>query len=492
MKEFNAIVTVLVCCFISGCNSPTELSNAVNSTNIVEPVVYKVGRGRIEIKPRQKYELIISLHVLKYAEDHHKLFIPWAKQMRKDLSEKTLHEVTVLIENAHEWQLSSLVEGYDGSDTIDELVEFIKGAGENEVIKRAQLEHLVKKLDLNTKEFSVWYADFLKRYYEEGFRKQWFSKHKKLVYEDAQATAKEFESLVISLTDFMEDFTGRQFKGSSKVILYPSSFSRPQHAYGFSEGGHKVVVYQVGRGKEGVIGSVFHELLHPLIRGWWEEERMKEPISELAKESMFKASWEETGKGSYHYPEYWLDELAVHSVSNYMLYKAGFVSKEWVYQFSSYCNYEKALCEAIFDRYDTFNSINDFLYYAITHIQVSSKGSSPKFVYVDEDGQTPLQPVKGIIGIELANWPTIKVFPKMPAEKAGLRTGDVVIRVNGKDVSHIKTAGDASQSLSGAVGEILRIRVKRNEQILDFDVEIGTISSCIFVPLLSNVLRDSI
>ena len=184
------MVVLLVSCWLHAGNSLAESAISSKTDESIakrsiasqpakanKPVVYKVGNDRIESKPRLKYELIISLHVLKFAEDHHQLFILWAQQMRKDLSEKTLHEVTVLIENAHEWQLSSLVEGYDGSDTIDELVEFIKGAGENEVIKRAQLDHLVKKLDLNTKEFSVWYADFLKRYYEEGFRKQWFYKY---------------------------------------------------------------------------------------------------------------------------------------------------------------------------------------------------------------------------------------------------------------------------------------------------------------------------
>jgi hypothetical protein len=355
------------------------------SAEEIVPFAYKVSNGRIEIKPRLKYELIISLHVLKFAEDHHKLFIPWAKQMRKDLSEKTLHEATMLIENAHEWQLSSLAEGYDGADTIEGLVEFIKGVGSNVTIKRARLDYLLRERELNAKEFSAWYADFLKRYYEEGFKKQWFSRHKELVYKDAKAMAKKLESLDISLTDFMEDFTGRQFKGSSKIILYPSSFSRPQHAYGFSEGGHKVAVYQVGGGNKGVIGTVFHELLHPLIRGWWEAERMKEPISELAKESMFKASWEEKGKGSYPYPNRWLDELVVHSVSNYMLYKAGFVSKWWVRRFSSYCNYEKVLCEAIFDRYDTFDNIDDFIFYAINNIEVIGKGSKARFKYIKDD-----------------------------------------------------------------------------------------------------------
>jgi C-terminal processing protease CtpA/Prc len=47
----------------------------------------------------------------------------------------------------------------------------------------------------------------------------------------------------------------------------------------------------------------------------------------------------------------------------------------------------------------------------------------------------------------------------------------VVIRVNGKDVSHITTSGDALKVLRGPAGEMLSITVKRNEQVLDFNVE---------------------
>lgn len=387
MKQIGVIIIAIVSSCLYGCNSGAESAMVGGSAEEIVPFAYKVSKGRIEIKPRLKYELIISLHVLKFAEDHHRLFVPWARQMRKDLTDKTLYDATTLIENTHEWQLCSLVQEYDGPDTMGGLAEFIKSDSNKTITKWASMnrKRVMKALGLSPEQFPGWYADFLKHYYEEGFKKQWLSKHKELVYKDAKAMTKELESFEFSLTDFMEDFTGRQFKESSKIILYPSSFSRPQHAYGFSEGGHKVAVYQVGRGKKGVIGTVFHELLHPLIRGWWETERMKEPISKLAKEDMLKASWERVGKGSYPYPNRFLDELVVHSVSNYMLYKAGFVSKRWVHRFSSYCNYEKALCEAIFDRYDSFDNIDDFIFYAINNIKVIGKGSKARFKYIKDD-----------------------------------------------------------------------------------------------------------
>lgn len=79
--------------------------------------------------------------------------------------------------------------------------------------------------------------------------------------------------------------------------------------------------------------------------------------------------------------------------------------------------------------------------------------------------------VQGVIGIDISNWPEIKVNPETPAAKIGLQSGDVIVRVNGKDVSHITISGDALKVLRGPAGEILSITVKRNEQVLDFDVE---------------------
>jgi hypothetical protein len=79
--------------------------------------------------------------------------------------------------------------------------------------------------------------------------------------------------------------------------------------------------------------------------------------------------------------------------------------------------------------------------------------------------------VQGFIGIDLSQWPTIKAIPEMPAEKAGLQSGDVVIKLGGKDISQIKGPGDALKFLAGPAGKILNITVKRNEQALNFDVE---------------------
>jgi hypothetical protein len=77
----------------------------------------------------------------------------------------------------------------------------------------------------------------------------------------------------------------------------------------------------------------------------------------------------------------------------------------------------------------------------------------------------------GLIGIDLENWPTLKVVSGMAAEKAGVKDGDVVLKVNGNDISDIKSSDDALNLLSGKAGEKVVLTVKRGEQILTFEIE---------------------
>ena len=77
----------------------------------------------------------------------------------------------------------------------------------------------------------------------------------------------------------------------------------------------------------------------------------------------------------------------------------------------------------------------------------------------------------GFIGIDLENWPKLKVVSGLPAERAGVKDGDVVLKVNGNDISDIKSSGDALNLLSGKAGEKVVLTVKRGEQILTFEIE---------------------
>lgn len=341
-----------------------------------EAIIYTSKNGRAEIKPRLKYELILSIHVLETAEDHHRLFVPWAEQMREDLSAKTLKDAQFLGRKVHEWQLCSLVADYDGPDDIECLTHYIEHENRGAINRWA----LWLKLDPRFwfKDFASWYADFLRRYYREGFERSWLAEHKQLVYDDARSMSMEAEKLAFSIPDFMEQHTGRRFGDKTKTILYPSSFSRPNHAYGFSENGKNVVLYQINAGLKGMAATAFHELMHGLIGRWQKAGRMKKPIADLGKEPAFGGF---AGKGSYRYPDGWVEEIIVHSVANYFTYKAGFRSEQWIRKHQvSYGPYEAAFYDAIFDAYDRFDNIDDFIFYAMMHIQATGDPKKP-FMY---------------------------------------------------------------------------------------------------------------
>ncbi len=78
---------------------------------------------------------------------------------------------------------------------------------------------------------------------------------------------------------------------------------------------------------------------------------------------------------------------------------------------------------------------------------------------------------RGLIGINLENWPKLKVVSGMPAEKAGVKDGDVVLKVDGNSISHIKSSSEALNLLSGKAGEKVVLTVMRGEQILTFEIE---------------------
>ncbi len=77
---------------------------------------------------------------------------------------------------------------------------------------------------------------------------------------------------------------------------------------------------------------------------------------------------------------------------------------------------------------------------------------------------------RGMLGVKVGRWPTIGVVPGTPAAEAGLRDGDVMLRVNARDVAEIKTAADALKALSGAAGSKIRLTVKRGNKTLTFEV----------------------
>jgi hypothetical protein len=345
-----------------------------------EPKTYEVAEGRIEIKPRLKYELMLSLHVLRCAEDHHLLFTKWAQQMRASLKPSTLRQATNLNAVIHEWQLCSLVQNYDGPDTIKGITDHLRRDAKREcrnwaVAWKAQVD----QLGVPPEKFGRWLADFLKRYYREGFGRTWESEHRRLVREQAPESVQALEELPYSILEFLEKRTGRKFQGVPKLIFYPSSFSRPQHAYGFEENGCKVVVYKVAKGPAEMMSSAFHELLHPLLRGWHDPERTQQAVRELGDRAQFQKETQAM-RGSYGYPAGCVEEIIVHALANYLCVKAG-VFSETVARQHGYCPYEGAMYDALFDRYEEFSAVDDFIFHAITHIQTAGTPEEPKWQY---------------------------------------------------------------------------------------------------------------
>ena len=82
-------------------------------------------------------------------------------------------------------------------------------------------------------------------------------------------------------------------------------------------------------------------------------------------------------------------------------------------------------------------------------------------------------PRYGLLGLQLNNkrWPLVDIVPGMPAAEAGLQNGDRILKVDGKDITHITTIRGALTVLHGDPGQKVKLTVQRGEQILDFEVE---------------------
>ena len=85
-------------------------------------------------------------------------------------------------------------------------------------------------------------------------------------------------------------------------------------------------------------------------------------------------------RDSYGYPSGCVEEIYVHALGNYLCVKAG-VSTEATARRRGYGPYQTAVYDAIFDRYQEFPMVDDFILYAITHIQPAGTPEQPKWVY---------------------------------------------------------------------------------------------------------------
>jgi carboxyl-terminal processing protease len=72
------------------------------------------------------------------------------------------------------------------------------------------------------------------------------------------------------------------------------------------------------------------------------------------------------------------------------------------------------------------------------------------------------------VGLDMANWPTVNVAPDGPAQEAGLRNGDVMVRVDGTDANSVRSPAQIRKLLAGPVGGTVALTVRRDGQEREF------------------------
>jgi carboxyl-terminal processing protease len=74
----------------------------------------------------------------------------------------------------------------------------------------------------------------------------------------------------------------------------------------------------------------------------------------------------------------------------------------------------------------------------------------------------------GFVGLDGANWPTVKVSPDGPAQDAGLQNGDVIVRVDGTDANSVRSPAEIRKLLAGPAGSTVTFTVRRDSQEREF------------------------
>jgi len=78
---------------------------------------------------------------------------------------------------------------------------------------------------------------------------------------------------------------------------------------------------------------------------------------------------------------------------------------------------------------------------------------------------------RGYVGINLENWPTLKIVPGAAADKAGLKDEDILLKINDNIITDSTSSTDAMDMLFGKIGDKVILTVQRDEQKLTFEVE---------------------
>jgi carboxyl-terminal processing protease len=76
----------------------------------------------------------------------------------------------------------------------------------------------------------------------------------------------------------------------------------------------------------------------------------------------------------------------------------------------------------------------------------------------------------GLLGIDVGRWPIISPVPGGPAEQAGLKDGDAVLRLGDTPVEKVPSGGEAISLLAGPSGQAVLLTVQRNGETLSFRI----------------------
>lgn len=78
-------------------------------------------------------------------------------------------------------------------------------------------------------------------------------------------------------------------------------------------------------------------------------------------------------------------------------------------------------------------------------------------------------------------------FENGPAKKAGLETGDIILKVNGEDITDLNLT-EISSKVKGKAGTIVNITIKRNEEEIEIPVTRGTVE---LTSVTSKIIEDN-
>jgi len=128
----------------------------------------------------------------------------------------------------------------------------------------------------------------------------------------------------------------------------------------------------------------------------------------------------------------------------------------------------QGLVQALGDPYTSYLSADQ---YKNQQDSYAGRHSGVIGIYVSFDGVNPT--VSGLV-------------PSSPAEKAGLRTGDVIVTIDGRDTTGL-TADQTSVLIRGPAGTSVQLGLRRGDQLLTVAVERSTFDS----PMVISQMLDT-